>query len=131
MTSLSAFDPLCHAPTRAIGISRRATASLPAHCGFLIAGICDSRRCSTVGDRPDSPASLSTRSRSVTPHVREPLLERRLTQQLDGHVRLAINRIAGPHNDAMTLPAKGGDLAFRFVAVHDRNERRGRHRQSP
>ena len=33
----------------------------------LIAGIRDSRRRSTVGDRPDSLASRSTRSRSVTP----------------------------------------------------------------
>ena len=75
-----------------------------------------------VGERPDSLASRSTLS-SLMPISAKGLLEGIVIQQVEGNIRLQVNGVAGPNDDAMKPAIDGRQFAFRLLGVDDRNER--------
>ena len=78
------------------------------------------------GWRPARLVRQSVDALILDTHVRERSFKRFMVEQFDGNVRLLINRIAGPNNDARTSPVERHDLTLGFLGANDRNDRRGR-----
>ena len=129
-TSRSAEEALCQAPTSAVGSSFRAFSASPAQAGVRTAGMVESRRRRTVGERPDSLASIRTLS-SDSPIDFSADENSLRTREPKPDVGLGVHVVAEPHDHAMTTPVQVADFPFDSGVVNDCHPQGGIARAEP